>query len=49
MQHEGLEEKQIQLNEYFQSLNLNVQIPDYSSPDYWNRRYEVEKGKSYEW
>lgn len=49
MLNDSLEDKQLRLQQFLASINLNVDYPDYSSYDYWNRRYLAEKGKSYDW
>ena len=30
-------------------IRLPKQYPNYSSVDYWNRRYQEEQGQTYEW
>lgn len=49
MHNDSLEDKQLRLQQFLSSINLNIDYPDYSSYDYWNRRYLSEKGKSYDW
>ena len=33
----------------FKELSLSPECPDYSSVDYWNNRYSIQKEKCFEW
>ena len=43
------DEKDKQFKQFLMSLGLPTEYPNYSSSDYWNNRYLVEKGESTEW
>jgi len=48
-QQKTLIAKEEALREMLYQMNIPSDYPDYSSPDYWNKRYSNEKGQTYEW
>ena len=41
--------KELAFREMLYKMNVLPEYPDYSSSDYWNKRYTNERGQSNEW
>jgi len=49
MDIKSLYTKEQAFREMLLQMNMSNEYPDYSSADYWNKRYQNEKGQTHEW
>lgn len=41
--------KELAFRDMLTKMSIQPEYPDYSSADYWNKRYTNERGQSHEW